>query len=108
MQASVNTQSFRTLSRNISNLNSHISALAPGDAMNADQTNVRPLCWSPTQIRSVCRSTSMAETRALSHGVEHGLCFCRRHEGTARYPMMSGSPIASVCLTHDIAQHETG
>ena len=50
-----------------------ITALTPGDALNAEKMLVHPLSWSSTRIRGVCRSTLMAEAYALSNAVQHGL-----------------------------------
>ena len=50
-----------------------ITALAPGDALNAERMLIHPLSWSSTRIRRVCRSTLMAEANALSNAVEQGL-----------------------------------
>ena len=50
-----------------------ITALAPGNALNAERMLMHPLSWSSTRIRRVCRSTSMAEAYALSNAVERGL-----------------------------------
>ena len=47
--------------------------LAPGDALNADEMILHPLCWRSARIRKVRLSTLMAEAFALSNGVEHGL-----------------------------------
>ena len=48
-----------------------ITALAPGNALNAEKMLIHPLSWSSTRIRRVCRSTLMAEAYALSNAVEH-------------------------------------
>ena len=50
-----------------------ITALAPGNALDAEKMLIHPLSWSSTRIRRVCRSTLMAEAHALSNPVEHGL-----------------------------------
>ena len=50
-----------------------ITALAPGNALNAGKTLVGILSWSSKRIRRVRRSTLMAEAHALSNAVEHGL-----------------------------------
>ena len=56
-----------------------ITALAPGDALNAERMVIHLLSWSSTRFRRVCRSTLMAEAYALSSSVEpcrvavHGL-----------------------------------
>ena len=50
-----------------------ITALAPGNALNAEKMLIHPLSWSSTRIRRVCRSALMAEAYALSNAVEHGL-----------------------------------
>ena len=50
-----------------------ISALAPGNAFNAEKMLIHPLTWSSTRIRRVCRSTLMAEAYALSIAVDNGL-----------------------------------
>ena len=49
-----------------------ITALAPGNALNAEKMLIHPLSWSSTRIRRVCRRTLMAEAYALSNAVEHG------------------------------------
>ena len=49
-----------------------ITALAPGNALNAEKMLIHPLSWSSTRIRRVCRSTRMAEAHALSNAVERG------------------------------------
>ena len=50
-----------------------ITALALGNALNAEKMLIHPLSWSSTRIRRVCRSTLMAEAYALSNAFEHGL-----------------------------------
>ena len=50
-----------------------ITALALGNALNAEKMLIHPLSWSSTRIRRVCRSTLTAEAYALSNAVEHGL-----------------------------------
>ena len=50
-----------------------ITALARGDALNAEEMLIHHLSWSSTRIRGVCRSTLMAEAYALSNAVQHGL-----------------------------------
>ena len=49
------------------------TALAPGNALNAEKMLIHRLSWSSTRTRRVCRSTLMAEAYALSNAVEHGL-----------------------------------
>ena len=50
-----------------------ITALAPGNALNAEKMLIHQLSWSSTRIRRVCRNTLMAEAYALSNAVAHGL-----------------------------------
>ena len=50
-----------------------ITALALGNALNAEKMLIHPLSWITTRIRRVCCSTLMAEACALSNAVEHGL-----------------------------------
>ena len=50
-----------------------ITALAPGDGLNAEKMLIHPLSWRSTRIRGVCRSTLMAEAYALSNAVLQGL-----------------------------------
>ena len=50
-----------------------VTALAPGNALNAEKMLIHPLSWSSTRIRRVCRVTLMAEAYALSNAVEHVL-----------------------------------
>ena len=50
-----------------------MTALAPGNALNAEKMLIHPLSWSSTRIRRVCRSTLVAEAYALSNAVAHGL-----------------------------------
>ena len=50
-----------------------ITALALGNALNAEKMLIHPLSWSSTSIRRVCRNTLMSEAYALSNAVEHGL-----------------------------------
>ena len=49
-----------------------ITALAPGNALNAVKMLIHPFCWSSTRIRRVCRSTLLSEAYALSNAVEQG------------------------------------
>ena len=49
-----------------------ITALALGNALNAEKMFIHPLSWS-SRIRRVCRRTLMAEAHALSNAIEHGL-----------------------------------
>ena len=62
-------QSFRTLESQ----HAGITALAPGDALNAVRMLVRPLSWSLTGTRRICRSSPMMEAYILSNVVEQGL-----------------------------------
>ena len=50
-----------------------ITALAPGNALNAEKMPIHPLSWCSTRTRRVCLGTLMAEAYALSKAVEHGL-----------------------------------
>ena len=50
-----------------------ITALALGNALNAEKILIHLLSWGSTRITKVCRSTLMAEAYALSNAVEHGL-----------------------------------
>ena len=50
-----------------------ITALAPGDALNAEKMLIHPHSWSPTRITRVYRSTLLTEAYALSNAVEKGL-----------------------------------
>ena len=59
------TQNFRSQE-------AFITALALGNALNAEKMLIHPLSWSSTRIRRVCRSTLKAEAYALSNAVEHG------------------------------------
>ena len=49
------------------------TALAPGDALNAEKMLIHPLSRSPTRITRVCRSTLQTEAHALSNSFEQGL-----------------------------------
>ena len=60
------------ITRNSKAQQAGITALAPGDALNAEKMLIHLLSWS-SSIRRVCRSTLMAEAYALSNAVEHGL-----------------------------------
>ena len=48
-----------------------ITALALGNALNAEKMLIHSLSWSSLRITRVCRSTLMAEAYALSNDVEH-------------------------------------
>ena len=61
------------VTQNLKSKQACITALAHGDALNAEKMLIHPLSWSSTRIRRVCRSTLMAEAYALSNAVEHGL-----------------------------------
>ena len=50
-----------------------ITALAPGNALDAEKMLIHSLSWSSTRIRRVCHSILMAEAYALSNADEHGL-----------------------------------
>ena len=50
-----------------------ITALALGDALTAVRMLVRPLSWSLTGTRSICRSSPMIEAYILSNVVEQEL-----------------------------------
>ena len=50
-----------------------ITALARGDVLNAERMRKHPLSWSSTRIRSVCRSTLVAEAHAPPNAAEQGL-----------------------------------
>ena len=49
------------------------SAVALGNALNAEKMLIHPLSWRSTRITRVCRSTLMEEAFALSNAVEHGM-----------------------------------
>ena len=49
-----------------------ITALARGDALNAERMRKHLLSWSSTRIRRVYRSNLTAEAYALSNAVEKG------------------------------------
>ena len=51
----------------------YITALAQGNAINADKMIVHSLSWRYTKIRGLSRSTLMVETHDLSNWVETGL-----------------------------------
>ena len=61
------------ITENFKSQQAFITALAPGDALNAEKMLIHPLSWSSTRIRGVCRSTLMAEAYARSNAVQHGL-----------------------------------
>ena len=61
------------INQNFESQQACITALAHGNALNAEKMLIDPLSWSSTRIRRVCRSTLMAEAYALSNAVEHGL-----------------------------------
>ena len=61
------------ITRNFKSQQDRITALAPGNALNAERMLIHSLSWCSTRIKIVCRSTLMAEAHALSDAVEHGL-----------------------------------
>ena len=50
-----------------------VTALALGNALDAEKKLIHQLSWSSMRISRVCRSTLMVEASALSDAVEHGL-----------------------------------
>ena len=61
------------ITKNFKSQQACITALALGNALNAEKMLIHPLSWRSTRIRRVCRSTLMAAAYALSNAVEHGL-----------------------------------
>ena len=61
------------ITQNFKSQQACITALAPGNALNAEKMLIHLLSWSLTRIRRVSRSTLMAEAHALSNAVQHGL-----------------------------------
>ena len=61
------------ITQNFKSQQACIKALALGNELNAEKMLVHPLSWSSTRIRTVCRSTLMAEACAPSNAVERGL-----------------------------------
>ena len=61
------------ITKNFKSQQACITALAPGNVLNAEKMLIHHFSWSSTRIRRVCRSTLVAEAYALSNPVEHGL-----------------------------------
>ena len=61
------------ITRDLKSQQASITALAPGNALNAERMLIHPLSWSSTRIRRVCSNTLMAEAYAPSNAVERGL-----------------------------------
>ena len=61
------------ITQNFKSQQACITALALGNALNAEKMLVHSLRWSSMRIRRVCRSTLMSEAYALSNAVEHGV-----------------------------------
>ena len=57
-----------------------ITALAPGNALNAEKMLMHPLSWSSTRRRRVCRSALMP--MLLNTGCEPGLPSSTREDGS--------------------------
>ena len=57
------------IARNFQSQQACITALATGNALNAERMLIHLLSWNSTRIRRVCRSTLMAEAYALSNAV---------------------------------------
>ena len=66
-------EQFDGITQNFKSQQARITALARGNALNAEKMFFHHLSWNLTRIRRVCRSTLMAEASALSIAVEHGL-----------------------------------
>ena len=49
------------VTKNFKSQQACVTALTPGNALNAEKMLIHPLSWSSTRIRRVCRSTLMAE-----------------------------------------------
>ena len=64
---------FDGVTQNFKSQQACITALEPGDPLNAVKMLIHLLSWSSTRTRRVCGSTLMAEAYALSNAVEHGL-----------------------------------
>ena len=58
--------------KNVKSQQACITALALGNALNAEKMLSHLFSWSSTRIRSDCRSSLMAEAYALSNAVQHG------------------------------------
>ena len=50
-----------------------LTALAPGNALNAEKMIIHPSSWSSTRVTRVCRSALMTDVYALCNVVEHCL-----------------------------------
>ena len=55
------------ITQNFKSQQACIKALAHGNELNAEKMLIHPLSWSSKRIRSVCRSTLMAEAYAPSN-----------------------------------------
>ena len=75
------------ITQNFKSQQACITALALGNALNAEKMLIHPLSWSSTRIKRVCRSTLMAEAYSLSNAVEHGLANARYHRQMASAAM---------------------
>ena len=60
-------------SRTLESQQAIITALEPGDALNAVRMLIHFLCWSLTETRRICRSSLMIEACILSNVVDQGL-----------------------------------
>ena len=70
---SAKNKSKSTEPQNFKSQQACITALALGNALNAEKMLIHPTSWSSMRIRRACRSTLMEEACALSNAVEHGL-----------------------------------
>ena len=64
---------FPTPLANFKSKQACITALAPGNVLNAEKMLIHPLSWSSTRIIRVRRITLMTEAHAPPDAVEHGL-----------------------------------
>ena len=96
------TQHHCGITQHFKSQQTYITALAPGNAPNADKMIMHPLCWSPTRVRRGCRSTFMAETHALFNGFEHGLRLrAALVDMKGRLIIRRGGETASASMGHD-------
>ena len=86
-----------------------ITALAPGNALNAEKMLIHPLSWSSTRIRRVCRSTWQKLTHCpmllnMDYGRDHRM----RGQLTIRWEETASAAMGHVWFTDcDFSQHQT-
>ena len=69
----MNRNNLMKSSRTPESQQADITALEPGDALNAVTMLIRPLSWSLTGIGRICSSSPLIEVYMLSNDVEQGL-----------------------------------